>query len=122
MTDRALEGKPPLREWKFTRDPEGRFEGVLDVFGDGTLFALYVPGHTHGSVAFVARTVKGPVLFTGDACHTVWGWRHEVEPGTFSDDQKQSAESLTRLEALVKRHPGIDVRLGHETLAAPVGG
>jgi glyoxylase-like metal-dependent hydrolase (beta-lactamase superfamily II) len=114
ITDRALEGKAALRELRFTRDPDGAFDGILDVFGDGTFWALWVPGHTPGSVAFVARTPDGPVLLTGDACHTVWGWDHGVEPGSFSDDRAESAKSLARLEALAARHPKMAVRLGHQ--------
>jgi N-acyl homoserine lactone hydrolase len=56
---------------------------------------------------------------TGDACHTVWGWEYCVEPGTFSVDQRRSADSLARLEAFVARHPRVDVRLGHQVLARP---
>ncbi len=114
MTDRELEGKGPLREWKFTADPDGKLGGVLDVFGDATLFAIHAPGHTPGSTAYLARTTKGPVLYVGDACHTKWGWEHHVEPGTFSSDRPKSVESLEQLEALVARHPGIEVRLGHQ--------
>lgn len=114
ITDRAFEGQRTLGEWQFRPDPQGRFQGVLDVFGDGSLWALHVPGHTPGSTAYLARTPKGPVLMVGDACHTSWGWEHGVEPGTFSSDQPRSAESLEQLEQLVKRHPGIDVRLGHQ--------
>lgn len=114
--DRALEDKPRLAAWQFAPDPDGRFEGVLDVFGDGTVFALHVPGHTAGSTAHVVRTPKGPVLLTGDACHTAWGWEHGVEPGTFSVDRPKSRESLERLRDLARRHPKLDVRLGHQTL------
>ena len=117
VIDRALGERGPIRQWQFQPDPSGRFAGVLDVFGDGTLWALYVPGHTAGSTAYLARTPKGPVLFTGDACHTAWGWEHGVEPGTFSDDQPMSAKSLRQLRDLVARHPSIDVRLGHQALA-----
>lgn len=119
--DAALAGKGPLHELRFARDPDGRFEGLLDVFGDQSFWAIFVPGHTPGSIAFLARTPDGPVLLTGDACHTAWGWRHGVAPGTFSDDVAKSADSLARLEALVARHPRIDVRLGHQSLspAAP---
>jgi len=88
------------------------------VFNDGSLWALHVPGHTPGSTAYLARTGKGPVLLVGDACHTSWGWEHSVEPGTFSSDQPRSAESLRSLSELVKRHPSIDVRLGHQPLRA----
>lgn len=114
ITDRAFEGQDTIAEWQFQPDPQARFRGVLDVFGDGSLWALHVPGHTPGSTAYLARTPHGPVLMAGDACHTSWGWDHEVEPGNFSKDVAESAESLKQLEALVKRHPSIDVRLGHQ--------
>ena len=90
------------------------FEGVVDIFGDGSAWALWVPGHTGGSTAYLLRTPRGPVLLTGDACHTRWGWDHSVEPGSFSSDVPRSAESLARLERLVAEHPGVDVRLGHQ--------
>jgi glyoxylase-like metal-dependent hydrolase (beta-lactamase superfamily II) len=89
---------------------------VLDVFGDGSFWAISAPGHTPGSIAFLARTPHGPVLLTGDVCHTAWGWQHGVEPGTFSDDLAGSADSLARLERFVRRHPSIEVRLGHQQL------
>ena len=114
ITDRALEGQNTIAEWQFRPDPEQRLAGVVDVFGDGSLWALHVPGHTPGSTAYLARTPKGPVLMVGDACHTAWGWDHSVEPGNFSKDKPTSATSLDQLEALVKRHPSIDVRLGHQ--------
>jgi N-acyl homoserine lactone hydrolase len=116
ITDAALEGKGPLRELAFRSDPNGAFDGVIDLFGDGTVWAIWVPGHTEGSVAYVARTPKGPVLLTGDACHTAWGWKNGVEPGSFSENRAKSRESLDRLEKLAARHPGIDVRPGHQAL------
>jgi N-acyl homoserine lactone hydrolase len=115
IVDRALAGKPPLAEWRFERDETGAFEGILDVFGDRSVFALHVPGHTVGSVAFVARTPSGAVLLTGDACHTRWGWDQGVEPGYFSHDRAKSAESLARLRAFAARHPAMDVRVGHQS-------
>ncbi len=114
--DRALEHKGPIHEIHFGGASSAPFDGLLDVFGDGTFWAIWVPGHTPGSIAYLARTPNGPVLLTGDACHTVWGWKNGVEPGTFSEDRARSAESLAKLEALVARHPKIDVRLGHQTL------
>jgi N-acyl homoserine lactone hydrolase len=118
LTDAALEGKGPLGELPFRPDPDGLFEGVLDLFGDGTVWALWVPGHTPGSTAYVVRTPEGPVLLTGDACHTAWGWTHGVEPGSFSEDRPRSATSLMRLKELVRRHPAIDVRPGHQALGS----
>lgn len=115
-TDAALAGKGPLREWRFAAETGGAFDGVVDVFGDATVWAIHVPGHTPGSTAYLARTPDGPVLLTGDASHTAWGWQHDVEPGTYSADAPRSAESFARLRAFVARHPRIDVRLGHQSL------
>jgi glyoxylase-like metal-dependent hydrolase (beta-lactamase superfamily II) len=114
--DRALEGQAPIQEWQYKADAGGRFAGVLDVFGDGSLWALSMPGHTRGSTAYVARTPKGPVLLTGDTCHTVWGWENDVEPGSFTADHARNVESLARLRTLVREHPAIEVRLGHQSL------
>lgn len=113
-TDRALDGQSALHEWAFQPDPSGTFRGVLDVFGDGSVFALWAPGHTPGSTAYVARTPEGPVLLTGDVCHTRWGWDNHVGPGTYSADRETGAQSLEALHALVDRHPAMDVRLGHQ--------
>ncbi len=113
-TDRALAGKGPLEEWGFKPDPVARFDGVIDVFGDGTLWAIWVPGHTPGSTAYIARTANGPVLLTGDTCHTRWGWDHGVEPGWFTDDQLKNSQSLARLRRLASEHPSLEVRVGHQ--------
>ena len=112
--DTTLRGKGPLEEVSLPADPDGTWDGIADLFGDETVFALSVPGHTKGSMAFVIRTPNGPVLLTGDACHTRWGWENAVAPGTFSEDLPKSRDSLARLEALVARHPHVDVRLGHQ--------
>jgi glyoxylase-like metal-dependent hydrolase (beta-lactamase superfamily II) len=112
--DAQLEGQDAIQELPFAPDASGRFAGVLDLFGDGTVFAISAPGHTTGSTAYVVRTPHGPVLLTGDACHTRWGWEHDVEPGTFSSDRPRSRQSLESLRALAERHPALEVRFGHQ--------
>ncbi len=114
--DRQLEGKSALREWPFAGDAGGRFDGVVDVFGDGSVWALHVPGHTPGSTAFLVRTPDGPHLLIGDATHTRWGWENGVEPGSFSHDPPASAVSLERLEKLADEVEGIEVHPGHQSL------
>jgi len=104
----------PVYEWPFEEDVSGRFEGVLDVFGDGMLYALHVPGHTPGTTAFLVRTTEGPVLLTGDVSHTDWGWRHCVEPGSYNLDGEGAAESLKTLRSLQAALPSLVVHLGHQ--------
>jgi N-acyl homoserine lactone hydrolase len=116
LTDRLFAKQGPIRELAFAPDPDKRFDGVIDLFGDGSVWALYVPGHTLGSVAYLARTTSGPVLMTGDTCHTAWGWNNDVEPGSFTTDRNGNIASLARLRRLVREHPGVTVRLGHQWL------
>lgn len=113
-TDRALSGKAPISEWAFAADPQGRFAGVIDIFGDGTVWALSVPGHTPGSVAYLVRTPRGPLLLTGDTSHTRWGWDHGVAPGSFTADHPANERSLAALQKLAAEHPALEVRLGHQ--------
>jgi N-acyl homoserine lactone hydrolase len=114
LTDQLLKGKQPLQEWHFQSDPQNKFEGIIDVFEDGSVFVISVPGHTPGSVAFLIRTTHGPVLLTGDACITRWGWEHTVEPGDFTADHERNLKSLKSMKDLVASHPLIEVRLGHQ--------
>lgn len=117
-TDRALAGHAALRALAFEPDPAGAFAGVLDLFGDRSVFAIHVPGHTQGSMAFVVRTPEGSVLLAGDASHTRWGWIHGVGPGDFTEDHETGVESLAALRALAARHPGMRVQPGHQPALA----
>ena len=103
-----------VREWTFGEGHDGDpLAAAVDVFGDGSLWALPAPGHTPGSVAYLVRTTEGPRLIVGDTSHTRWGFEHGVEPGTFTDDQERNARSLQALRSLASRH-GIPTYMGHE--------
>jgi glyoxylase-like metal-dependent hydrolase (beta-lactamase superfamily II) len=118
--DAMLEAAPPIQEWSYEGDPDGRFTGIVDIFGDASVWALHVPGHSPGSTAYLVRTPDGPKLLVGDASHTRWGWENGVEPGTFSLDGPQSAESLAVLRELVREYPQLEVHLGHQSLRTPL--
>ena len=118
-TDRALAGHDALRTLAIPPDPDGVLTGVLDVFGDGSLYAIHAPGHTPGMLAFVVRTTEGPVLLTGDVSHTTWGFAHGVAPGSYSADREQGQRSLDGLRELAARHPSMRVRAGHQSFADP---
>ncbi|MCK6520166.1 MBL fold metallo-hydrolase [Myxococcota bacterium] len=111
----ALDGHAPLRELDGVGAvPLGPIAQAYDLVGDGSLWALSTPGHTPGSMSYLARTTEGPVLFTGDTCHTIWGWEHNVTPGSFTSDQAMNAKSLSALKALAELLPGVTVYVGHE--------
>lgn len=109
-TDRLLANVTALQEWQFE---EG---GIVDIFGDGSVWAIHSPGHTPGETAYLANTTTGPQLMLGDATHTKWGWENGVEAGTFSEDIPQSAISLARLKKLAQDIPRITAHPGHQSL------
>ncbi|MEM1231952.1 MAG: MBL fold metallo-hydrolase [Pseudomonadota bacterium] len=112
--NRLLARGGDIQEWAFGAESDDL--RAVDVFGDGQLFALSVPGHTPGSTAYLARAVDGLHLYVGDASHTVWGWENGVEPGRFSADIPRSARSLAALKALAARYPTIHVYPGHQSI------
>ncbi len=112
--DRMMASAGDLQVWGFEADPDRRFEAIVDVFGDGSVFAIHVPGHTPGSTAFLVRTPSGSKLLVGDASHTRWGWDNGVEPGTFSLDRPRSVKSLSSLRELAQEFPQLEVHVGHQ--------
>lgn len=109
-TDRLLSTQNTLREWQFDSN------GILDVFGDGSLYAIHAPGHTPGATAYLARTTEGPQLMIGDVTHTKWGWEHGVEPGTYSENAPESVVSLEKIQTLASMMPDVVVHPGHQSL------
>jgi glyoxylase-like metal-dependent hydrolase (beta-lactamase superfamily II) len=76
--------------------------GDLDVFGDGSVVILDMPGHTGGHQALLVRLPKtGPVLLTGDLFHFAENMRHRGVPG-FNADRADTLASFDRFQAIAK--------------------
>ena len=112
--DRLIAREEALLEFDFVSPAAAEPRSILDVFGDGSLYAIHSPGHTPGSTAYLARTSDGPKLLVGDTCHTAWGWANGVEPGSFTADHAANATSLAWLRDFAARHPEVEVHLGHQ--------
>jgi N-acyl homoserine lactone hydrolase len=104
-----------VKHWEFKDDKKLGDLPAIDILGDGSLWALWVPGHTHGSTAYLANTTEGPLLFTGDTSHTIWGWENGVGPGGYSANKTLNQKSVDKMKDLVKEYPQIKVFVGHET-------
>jgi glyoxylase-like metal-dependent hydrolase (beta-lactamase superfamily II) len=74
-----------------------------DVFGDGSVVILHMPGHTPGHQSLVVRLAKtGPVLITGDLYHFRENRRVRGVP-TFNTDRAQTLASMDRFEAIARQ-------------------
>ncbi|MCB1139987.1 MAG: MBL fold metallo-hydrolase [Leptospiraceae bacterium] len=89
---------------------------IIDFFGDGSLFLIHVPGHTPGSMAFLINGKDGIHLVLGDTCHTAWGWKHNVVPGSFTADHEENRHSLNELQKLASRIKTRKIYPGHQNL------
>jgi glyoxylase-like metal-dependent hydrolase (beta-lactamase superfamily II) len=76
--------------------------GDKDVFGDGSVTMLTMPGHTPGSYALLVKLAKtGPVLLSGDIVHFEEQFKNEGVP-PFNTDRAQSLASMDRLSRMAK--------------------
>jgi len=86
----------------------------IDLFGDGSLWAISVPGHTDDDVAYFVNGPQ-PVLLTGDASHFEWAFKAGVAPrGWNKAGTARAYESLAQLRDFAKAYPSVRLVYGHE--------
>lgn len=105
----------PFRTFDFTQACDATVFGrALDIYGDGSLWALPTPGHTAGHVSYLANAAAGPALFTGDACICKKGFEMGVEPGK-AENGELARESFLRFKEFAETYPKVKVVFGHES-------
>lgn len=78
-------------------------DGDRDVFGDGTVVAMRLPGHTPGHRALLVRLPgTGNVLLSGDLYHFAENRAARVVP-VFNTDRAQTLASMDRFEEIARR-------------------
>jgi N-acyl homoserine lactone hydrolase len=86
----------------------------VDLFGDGSLWAISVPGHTDDDIAYLINGPQ-PVLLTGDASHFAWAFKNGVAPrGWNKAGTARGYESLGLLRAFARAYPSVKLVYGHE--------
>lgn len=74
MPHHLARAKARMAQFDFTGPARDGFPSSFDVFGDGALVAVPLPGHTPGSTAFFVALPDGrQALFTGDTSWTMRG-------------------------------------------------
>lgn len=90
------------------------FERVLDLLGDGSIWAVSTPGHSPNHVSYLVNAASGPVLITGDACAYRAQFEYGIAPSPGVDDQDAAIRSLGGLRELHDRFPQLKIMVGHE--------
>ena len=117
-----LNGKADFDQTKGKDDPFGswRTEGAkvravtgdTDVFGDGSVVALHLPGHTPDHLALLVKLASGPVLLTGDLYHSRDAREKRGVP-PFNTSREETLQSMDTFEKLAK-DTGAKVVIQHE--------
>jgi glyoxylase-like metal-dependent hydrolase (beta-lactamase superfamily II) len=109
-----LAGRPEdsLKGWRGAGKQVTLATADVDVFGDGSVVALHLPGHTPDHLALLVKLASGPVLLTGDLYHTTIARQKRAVPG-FNTSREQTLQSMDKFEKLAK-DTGAKVIIQHE--------
>jgi N-acyl homoserine lactone hydrolase len=89
------------------------FARSFDLFGDGSVRAVYTPGHTLGHMSVVLRTRSGEVLVAGDAIY-LRRTLDETHLPFRTEDEHLFRRSLREIRQYVKETPKALVIPGHD--------
>ncbi|MEN3148166.1 N-acyl homoserine lactonase family protein [Neorhizobium sp. IRAMC:178] len=90
----------PWMDGKAKIDP---VSGDRDVFGDGSVMMLAMPGHTKGETALLVKLPQsGPVLLSGDVVHFEEQIGNNGVP-PFNIDRAESLASMDRMNRIAKQ-------------------
>ena len=102
----------PFGPWRGSGKPVTLASGDIDIFGDGSVVALHLPGHTPDHMALLLKLKSGPVLLTGDLYHSTMAREKRGVP-PFNTSREQTLASMDKFEALAKQ-TGAKVVIQHE--------
>lgn len=103
----------PFAHWTTGGGAVEPVRGDLDVFGDGSVVVLDLPGHTPGHHGLLVRLAgMGPVLLTGDLAHFTDNYTTKGVP-TFNTDRAETLASFDRFKHLAE-NLGATVIIQHE--------
>ena len=98
---------------------EGPFGHSFDLFGDGSIVCIAIPGHSDGLFAVKVTGEDGRfVLLCSDGAYGERSWRDMVLPGVATDRDKQR-ESLAWIRAQSEDPRCVEVLASHDTAVEP---
>lgn len=93
------------------------FAHTFDVFGDESIIAVELPGHTRGQLGLYLRTQQGERFLVADSCWLSRSYRENVMPSiltaVIADDYSQYRSTLDALHQLSMSAPEITIVPSH---------
>jgi N-acyl homoserine lactone hydrolase len=115
---RSMWSGVPIETFELKSIPYGPTKSGLDLFGDGTLYVVFTPGHSKGQVSFLVKTDGGWVLLGSDVGYARKSWEQLILPGvTTSVDE--AGKSLSWLSNISKRDDCRMIIVNHDKEIKP---
>lgn len=94
-------GPNPIAPWTKAGAKVEMASADTDVFGDGSVMTLHLPGHTPDHMALLVNLKSGPVMLSGDAFHSIEAREKRGVP-PFNTSRKQTVASMDAFDAKAK--------------------
>lgn len=86
----------------------------IDLFNDGSFWAVDTHGHTKGHVSYLINGLDGSILITGDASINLLGFSIGVETGSYNENMTDAKVSFGKLKKFADAYPKVELVFGHE--------
>jgi glyoxylase-like metal-dependent hydrolase (beta-lactamase superfamily II) len=110
----------PVELIEFAHGPYEGFQCSYDLFGDGSIILVPLPGHTAGQIGMFVNRSNGARLFLiGDAAwfsdnYTRPATMHPVIWSMVTSDQERALQTLVDLHGFSQRHPEVTMLAMHD--------
>ncbi len=112
-----LEGLEELYEIDFSQATElTPLSPIVDLLGDGSLWAISTPGHTQGHISFLVNGMEMPILLAMDAAFIHENLERGVAPSDYTWDVEMAQDTLDKVIEFLREYPQVRVGAGHEDL------
>ncbi|MGZ7210567.1 MAG: MBL fold metallo-hydrolase [Methanobacterium sp.] len=110
-----LKGIKVLYEIDFSKGIKMPILGpCVDIFGDGSFWAVPTPGHTRGHISFLINSLDVSILLATDACFIKAGFEKGIGSSDYTDDVLIAQSSLNNLIEFKRVYKFLEVICGHE--------
>jgi glyoxylase-like metal-dependent hydrolase (beta-lactamase superfamily II) len=90
---------------------------TYDLFNDGSLLLVELPGHARGQMGMLAQTQRGPLLFAADGCWLLRAIRENRPPSRmthfFIDDAVAMRATVAHLHTFSQARPDVTIIPSH---------
>jgi N-acyl homoserine lactone hydrolase len=117
---KRLLGASQLEQFELSGPPYRGFRSSLDLFGDGTIVLVPLPGHTPGHTGMFINRAHGQSLFLlGDAAHIAPNYLKPTTPhfllwSRITSDPAAAIQTLADLHRFSRLHPELPMIAMHD--------